>query len=507
MSGDLLNLFCLVDGEPTSNAFPVSISRTSTVGELKKIIRTEKSPEFDDIAADKLAVWRVSIPVVPDNRLTRRTLRLTNGKAEILPANLGLAEPDPIELDPTDVPFDIFQEKSPQNEVRIFVRPLPKALSVSDVLLLRLPVLSWTPLMRSTTTATDSVYARTPTEVQAWTGFAAEAAAMEYSTDRTINANEIRFINEFSLVDENSVCFALEANIYYNLNRVFPNAKIGRYCETNVIGKLDRVYFRSRADIRMIIEIKTIRSLPCNDLATGYNEEMEAFARDEALPDRTRRPLHQIFGYLSHNRLRYGILSTYDQTWFLKREGGSLQISPTIYHNNNYPTLLQCYAYVMHLSDKDPISEAAPPTPSPSPPPEDPSDGNDNNDDPNDSNYHEGRDTAIREMGRRESGFLSKSKIKIKQMLRPRRRNTNAAVRETVALKTCDLYKNPEFKNGMLREVALYKALKNLQGVCIPHFKVAGYDGGIFSIAIELARSPIEEDNLSYQEHLKVVDT
>ncbi|KAG0049373.1 hypothetical protein BGZ90_007360, partial [Linnemannia elongata] len=62
MADNLLTLFCLVDGEATTNAFPVEIESTETISDLKKLIRTEKSPEFDDIAADKLTIWRVSIP-------------------------------------------------------------------------------------------------------------------------------------------------------------------------------------------------------------------------------------------------------------------------------------------------------------------------------------------------------------------------------------------------------------------------------------------------------------
>ncbi|KAF9547325.1 hypothetical protein BGW38_009630, partial [Lunasporangiospora selenospora] len=47
-------------------------------------------------------------------------------------------------------------------------------------------------------------------------------------------------------------------------------------------------------------------------------------------------------------------------------------------------------------------------------------------------------------------------------------------VDEQVALKTCDLYKNPEYEDEMLTEVIVYEALKTLQGVCIPRFKAAG---------------------------------
>ncbi|KAF9577198.1 hypothetical protein BGW38_007752 [Lunasporangiospora selenospora] len=59
MIADGLTLFCLVNGEAS---FSVEIEPTKTVDALKKLIKAEKSPEFDDIAANNLILWRVSIP-------------------------------------------------------------------------------------------------------------------------------------------------------------------------------------------------------------------------------------------------------------------------------------------------------------------------------------------------------------------------------------------------------------------------------------------------------------
>jgi hypothetical protein len=47
MTNNLLTLFCLVDGEPTP--FPVKIESTETIGGLKKAIKDEKTPRFDDV--------------------------------------------------------------------------------------------------------------------------------------------------------------------------------------------------------------------------------------------------------------------------------------------------------------------------------------------------------------------------------------------------------------------------------------------------------------------------
>jgi len=59
---DHTTLFCLVNGDnPVDRAFSVNVSNSNTVDELKELIKAKKQPEFDDIAADKLTLWRVNI--------------------------------------------------------------------------------------------------------------------------------------------------------------------------------------------------------------------------------------------------------------------------------------------------------------------------------------------------------------------------------------------------------------------------------------------------------------
>ncbi|KAG0009255.1 hypothetical protein BGZ81_003550 [Podila clonocystis] len=63
MADNLLSLFCLFDGETTP--FFIKIPSGDTVDSLKDIINVKKSPEFDDIAAGKLDLFHVSLPIVP----------------------------------------------------------------------------------------------------------------------------------------------------------------------------------------------------------------------------------------------------------------------------------------------------------------------------------------------------------------------------------------------------------------------------------------------------------
>ncbi|KAG0333772.1 hypothetical protein BG004_000698 [Podila humilis] len=65
MTEENLTLFCIVEGESVSHAFKLkNIPWSDDVDDLKDLIKAKQSPDFDDIAASKLTLWRVSIPKV-----------------------------------------------------------------------------------------------------------------------------------------------------------------------------------------------------------------------------------------------------------------------------------------------------------------------------------------------------------------------------------------------------------------------------------------------------------
>ncbi|KAF9369336.1 hypothetical protein CPC16_004588, partial [Podila verticillata] len=68
MTDNRLSLFCLVNGDSTSSAFPIKSSPDDSIGDLKKLIKAEKTNDFSDIDANKLTLWRVSLPVIPANK-------------------------------------------------------------------------------------------------------------------------------------------------------------------------------------------------------------------------------------------------------------------------------------------------------------------------------------------------------------------------------------------------------------------------------------------------------
>ncbi|KAI1311546.1 hypothetical protein EDD11_003462, partial [Mortierella claussenii] len=66
MAANTLTLFCVISGGLASNAFPVQISSDETVGVLKNAIKANQTPAFDNIDANDLVVWCVTIPVDED---------------------------------------------------------------------------------------------------------------------------------------------------------------------------------------------------------------------------------------------------------------------------------------------------------------------------------------------------------------------------------------------------------------------------------------------------------
>ncbi|KAF9321817.1 hypothetical protein BG003_010841 [Podila horticola] len=120
MTDNSLNLICLVDGEATSNAFSVKIPSNDSVDDLKKLIKTEKSVAFDDIPANKLTLWRVSIPVVLANKHNPIVLNEIDSPTEL----------DPTELDPTDDISDVFEDQPPKKTIHIMVQRPPRGTAL-----------------------------------------------------------------------------------------------------------------------------------------------------------------------------------------------------------------------------------------------------------------------------------------------------------------------------------------------------------------------------------------
>ncbi|KAG9070446.1 hypothetical protein KI688_007982 [Linnemannia hyalina] len=114
-----LTLFCLIDGQSIFNAFSVEINPRKTIDGLKKFIRNEKTPRFDDVAADELTLWRVSIPDADDDDDD------DGENLPILPDNI--PNKDRKKLKATRELSDVFREEPAKRTIHIIVQRPPPA--------------------------------------------------------------------------------------------------------------------------------------------------------------------------------------------------------------------------------------------------------------------------------------------------------------------------------------------------------------------------------------------
>src|ERR1051325_12034080 len=70
-----ITLLCLVKGNTTASAFPIDINKDQLVGHLKKVIKAEKQNDFAGVDADRLKLWKVSIPGDRDDQLRNLILQ------------------------------------------------------------------------------------------------------------------------------------------------------------------------------------------------------------------------------------------------------------------------------------------------------------------------------------------------------------------------------------------------------------------------------------------------
>ncbi|KAG0319097.1 hypothetical protein BGZ99_005280 [Dissophora globulifera] len=108
-------LFCLVEGESTSSAFPVKTPSADTVGDLKKLIKAE-----NDVDADTLTFWKVSFSI-------------SDHVDDEPPISLDTL-PEKKKLFPVDEIADVFPDSPAKKTVHILAqRPPPVVDLVSEL--------------------------------------------------------------------------------------------------------------------------------------------------------------------------------------------------------------------------------------------------------------------------------------------------------------------------------------------------------------------------------------
>ena len=211
-----------------------------------------------------------------------------------------------------------------------------------------------------------------------------------------------------------------------------------------------------------------------------------------------RNAINQIYTCMVVNYLQYGILSSFNFTFFLKRvkvENSSdgfeqLLISTGIAHNATSPTVLQCIAYFLSLADGTPFT-----SPPPSPLRQSPrtSRSSTTNSPSAFQTRAEPQNLTTENESTQQDADLSYENdfaledFNIKCVLGSGRPKVYYEEKHQVALKAIDLWKQSDMLAELQNEIEIYRLLSDLQGRCIPKLVLYGYwEGGMYCIGFSL---------------------
>ncbi|KAG0261429.1 hypothetical protein DFQ27_002952 [Actinomortierella ambigua] len=324
-NANTLTALCLVDGEATSNTFVVDIAPNKTVAHLMEHIKTKLTPRFDE-----LSLWRVMIPIsdIDDDVPILLNNVSTNDKKMLDPATcLSIVFPDGL---PDESIHVIVQHPSELS----FLRCVPDAIIGEE--------------QESNADPSPSLSTASLSPVPRPWDILHSVRSMELgSTPRYMHP---QFMKDRTFRSE-SMLHDLFRHDLGSVKVLPPFAETAQSMRLRH-GKPDLVCLKTNSDpnlpesVLFPIEIECPAVLWSDDLVHDYLEDAGGVAG----------PVNQIYGDMRLNGYRYGILSTYEQTWFMKRgdQGANdLMISPAIAFNISEPSLLQCYMWFIRQANAD----------------------------------------------------------------------------------------------------------------------------------------------------------
>ncbi|KAJ3268625.1 hypothetical protein HDV01_002520 [Terramyces sp. JEL0728] len=292
---------------------------------------------------------------------------------------------------------------------------------------------------------------------------------------------------------------------------LIPQTDFTAIRETNsCVGEPDHLMTRA-GEIVAIVEEKGKWTLPDGDLVGGYSLHA---ARASAV--------NQLYHYMRLNHRKHGIITSYDNTWFVYRYVNlgcsacdelstheTLYISDGISYNAQTPTVLQCISYFNSIIDSTHMD---------SPPPSKP------------ATRANSASKIARPISPRvsqltssiggKSPFSSEGQINEKAqefdvddfqfstVIGEARSKVYLDIYgyQTVALKVADIAKHPEMLSELQNEVFVYQQLSGLQGDGIPRFVCHGYiEHILYCVGVSICGTVAKI--YTEQQKLKLLDT
>ncbi|KAF9579955.1 hypothetical protein BGW38_003580, partial [Lunasporangiospora selenospora] len=366
----------------------------------------------------------------------------------------------------------------------------------------------------------SSLISVTPSSILPWEGFLAGVRNMElertphqyqpprFKDDRTFRPELM--LHELFSQDVGSV-------------RALPP-----YANTTRIMRLarsipDLVCLRSGGDpdastsVLFPIEIKRPALLRSRDLLADFLAQQQTGV--------AQGPMHavtQLYGYMLLNGYRFGVLSTFEQTWFFIREGeggNNLVASPAIAFDRTEPSLLQCYLWFIRLANADeripnPLSDSEVELilGDEGQPEDDKQEQDDSDYKPKTSRLKKAISTLISPRKTRSSsrttarvlvpGFSDMQLISHDEGAQTYRATWKGY---DVVVKKCDIWNQHLVMEELKHEARVYQQLRSIQGRYIPRLRMAGVADGMEMVLVtDHVGTDVSQERLDARDQEKI---
>ena len=361
-------------------------------------------------------------------------------------------------------------------------------MTVSEFLRLPLPLLPVKTEVKNDLAYTERAHPRSPKVVKYWEGFL--DAVSNHTSLYNIDAKMPEFFGidpTFVLETEIPDVQGKLRDVSYYMQKIFTvlskHISLSGSMPPDFIGQPD-FYLVSEGIALSFIEAKSPYVLPQDKNINDDKEQKRCWTI-----------IRQIYGYLAYNNLRYGILSSYNITYFLYRpKSGELYISPGILANSTNPTLLQCLFYWCEvvLKDEELKVDASIDTPTNS--------RTDNDEEGEDEDKGDEFDEEYKPSPNSESTSSDEIIYQLRHGKRYLGRGSSGKVFavENIAIKVVDMNNNPVGEKYLQKEVIVYNKLSTLKLSFIPKFYFSKFHFGFHFMGIELINGrPCKEEEFS----------
>ena len=368
----------------------------------------------------------------------------------------------------------------------LIIRSLNDTITIDDYMKIELPLARYHDRLPDASSTEVSI-AVSPKVVSSWVNFESDVQDWVNSNQRLERIKKPLFIpfEQQQIIAEEVPQLQpfLNENLLNNASNcssgcTFQFWSLINNIEANSRGKPD---FGMLRDNKLVapIEIKGKWTLPHSDIVNDSNTYV-------------KKAIIQIFTYMVQNWRKYGILSTYDYTWFCYRSGSALYISSGIPINQidrSRPHILQCFGYFSSIATSD---REDTPSSSMQNSPRGSTSKLDNNKSTN-FRFHgfDGALTRSRSASNITSDQYTEQSFDaddfhFQSILGLGRAKVCYEQELGIAIKHCDLFKNPEMLHELRNEVDIYHALLDLQGIYIPELKFFGHWQGLYCIGLSV---------------------